>query len=289
MSGIMLLSGNAWFGRGSACHPVTDANVKFLVWKTKMAVRLVRVCRQWQYSGQPLRLMVLNWKVTTNYQNKIVQGRPLGSRGEETIIDTDWARSKLQIGSQPNICRSKFLRLLIYEPAIGARVPARYNARAACRRNKCTSLLVVAVRATPEVVAEIFYKKFPDHRSCLNQRRPVVPVHCQTFFNVVMKLLRLRLIFYNVVFNDRHETRALKSLECQNQDCLDNCQEALLKFFFGVVLGSFINPGLVLYRDANDNYASPNRMEATASTLLLGLILACLEHPFCPRLQRLDG
>lgn len=190
---------------------------------------------------------------------KIVQGRALGERGDEVIIDAGWQQQKkFNIGSKVKIYDRDFTVVGVYEPATGARVkiPLATMQEQLGGEGKATGILVKAQNsAEQELIAERIAQKFPDDQIIFT--RDIEEIYMNSipalnvFLNVVIGVaaivsaLIVLLTMYTTVTERTRQIGIMKSLGMPNAAIAWTItQEALLISFFGVLLGVLLTIAL---------------------------------------------
>ncbi|HZH32447.1 MAG TPA: FtsX-like permease family protein [Pyrinomonadaceae bacterium] len=183
---------------------------------------------------------------------KIIEGRALGTGGDEVIVDTEWIKDrKLRVGDTEPIYDRPFRIVGIYEPPGGARIkiPLATMQEQVGSEASCTSILVAAVNpAEQDALAERIHRAFPEDQIIFTRDLPElyatgVPA-LNVFINVVVaiaaaiSMLVILLAMYTTVTERTRQIGILKSLGMSNTMIAWVIeQEALLVSLLGVALG----------------------------------------------------
>lgn len=183
---------------------------------------------------------------------QIIEGRGLGTSGDEAIIDTGWQKQlKFKIGETMKFYERDFVIVGSYEPAAGARVkiPLSTMQVQLSSENRCSAILVsVKKEFTEQQVADVIHERFPDNQVIFTKDleelyMSSVPA-LGIFLNVVIgiataiSILVILLTMYTTVTERTRQIGILKSLGMSNgQIAWIITQEALLISFFGILTG----------------------------------------------------
>ena len=183
---------------------------------------------------------------------KIIDGRALGTGGNEAVIDTAWAESKkLKVGSKLPIYEKDFTVVGTYEPAAGGRIkiPLATMQEQLGGEGKCTAILVKAVNpAEVDRVGERIAQKFPDDQiwqtkdleEIISSSVPALNVFLNVVIGVAAAIsaLVILLTMYTTVTERTRQIGVLKSLGMSKTEIAWTItQEALLLSFLGVMTG----------------------------------------------------
>lgn len=183
---------------------------------------------------------------------KIIDGRAIGSNGNEAVIDTAWAESKkLKVGDKISLYEKDFTVVGTYEPAAGGRIKIPLATMQALLggEGKSTAILVKAASgADVNAVGERIAQKFPDDQ--IWQTKDLEEIYSSAipalnvFLNVVIGVaavisaLVILLTMYTTVTERTRQIGVLKSLGMSKTEIAWTiAQEALLLSFLGVLTG----------------------------------------------------
>lgn len=212
----------------------------------------------------------------------IVEGRAIGTSGDEAIIDTGFQRGrKYKIGDRMSIYERDFTIVGTYEPAAGARVkiPLATMQSQLGAEGKVTAFLVkIDQGLDPKVVAERLSQRFPDNQILLTseleelymQGFPAMNVFLNVFIGVaaVISALVILLTMYTTVTERTRQIGIMKSLGMSNGAIAWTiAQEAMLISFFGIVAGVLLT---FLVRAVLTKITT---LEVEMSPLVLGITL----------------
>ena len=182
----------------------------------------------------------------------IIEGRKLGSSGDEAIIDTGWQRQKkFKVGDKVQVYERDFTIVGTYEPAAGARlkIPLSTMQAQLGGEGKTTAFLVkINDGLDPKTIAERLHEHFPDNQILLTseleelymQGIPALNVFLNVFIGVaaVISALVILLTMYTTVTERTRQIGIMKSLGMSNgKIAWTITQEALLISFCGIVVG----------------------------------------------------
>jgi putative ABC transport system permease protein len=183
---------------------------------------------------------------------RIVEGRGLGERGDEAIIDSIWkAERKVEVGQTVRLYEREFRIVGIYEPPGGGRIkiPLRTMQEQVGAEGKCTAVLVSCNDpAEQEAVAERIHARYPDDQLIFMRDLPElytmsVPA-LNVFISVIVavaaaiSMLVILLAMYTTVTERTRQIGILKSLGMRNASIAWVIeQEALVVSVLGVLLG----------------------------------------------------
>lgn len=183
---------------------------------------------------------------------QIIEGRAIGSSGDEAIIDTGWQKQKeFSLGDTIKLYDRPFTIVGTYEPAAGARlkIPLSTMQDQLGGEGKATAFLVkVNDGVEPPIVAERLSQGFPDTQILLTseleelymQGIPALNVFLNVFIGVaaVISALVILLTMYTTVTERTRQIGIMKSLGMSNAGIAWTItQEALLISLFGIVAG----------------------------------------------------
>ena len=184
----------------------------------------------------------------------IIEGRGLGTSGDEAIIDTGWQKQlKFKIGGTMKFYERDFVVVGSYEPAAGGRVkiPLATMQAQLGSENRCSAILVSVKKGfTAEQVADKVHERFPDNQVIFTKDleelyMSSVPA-LGIFLNVVIGIataisaLVILLTMYTTVTERTRQIGILKSLGMSNAKIAGIItQEALLISLFGILAGVF--------------------------------------------------
>jgi putative ABC transport system permease protein len=183
---------------------------------------------------------------------KVIEGRAIGSVGDEAMIDTGFQKQKkLKVGDTMQIWERPFKIVGTYEPAAGARVkvPLTTMQEQLGGENKCTSFLIsIAEGWTLEQVAEKINEKFPnsqliptkDLEELYLNSIPQLDVFLDVVIGIagVISTLVILLTMYTTVTERTRQIGILKSLGMSKMGIAwIITQEALLISIAGVLVG----------------------------------------------------
>jgi putative ABC transport system permease protein len=209
-------------------------------------------------------------------------GRPLGTGGDEAIVDSGFQRQKnLKVGDKTNIFERDFTIVGIYEPAAGARVkiPLATMQEQLGGEGKVTAFLVkINPGLDARNIAERLSRTFPDNQILLTseleelymQGFPAMNVFLNVFIGVaaVISALVILLTMYTTVTERTRQIGIMKSLGMSNAKIAWTiAQEAILLSFLGVVAG------IVLTYVVRALLTQVTTLEVEMSAPVLGLIL----------------
>lgn len=213
---------------------------------------------------------------------KMIEGRRLGSEGDEAVIDTGFQRQKkYKIGDKIELYEREFTLVGTYEPAAGARIkiPLATMQEQLGSEGKVTAFLVkVDEGLDPKSVAERLSQSFPNNQILLTseipelfmQGFPAMNVFLNVFIGVaaVISALVILLTMYTTVTERTRQIGIMKSLGMSNpQIAWTIAQEAMLISFVGVVAG------IVLTFLLRALLTTVTTLEVEMSPPVLGLIL----------------
>ena len=182
----------------------------------------------------------------------IIEGRKLGTSGDEAIIDTGWQRQKkYKVGDKLKIYDRDFTIVGTYEPAAGARlkIPLSTMQEQLGGEGKATAFLIKIKDAQdPRQVAERLHEQFPDNQILLTseleelymQGIPALNVFLNVFIGVaaIISALVILLTMYTTVTERTRQIGIMKSLGMSSAGIgWIITQEALLISFLGIVTG----------------------------------------------------
>lgn len=235
----------------------------------------------------------------------IVEGRPLGAKGDEAIIDLGWSNTKkLQIGSKVQMYEREFTIVGIYEPAIGARVkiPLGTMQELLAAEGKCTAILVkLNDSSQEETVAERIAQKFPDNRVLFTKDIEELYMNSipalNVFLNVVIGVaaaisgLIILLTMYTTVTERTRQIGIMKSLGMsKTKIAWTITQEALLLSFLGVLLGVLLTIALRYVVMETTTMQVQMSWQVILTTLFIGLLGGALGALYpAVRAARLDA
>lgn len=238
---------------------------------------------------------------------RIIDGRKIGSGGNEAVIDTAWqAQKELKVGSILRIYDKDFTVVGTYEPPSGARIKIPLQTmqkELTGETNKCTAVLVkVADANQQETVAERISQKFPDDQIVFTrdfeelylQAVPVLDVFLNVVIGVaaVISTLVILLTMYTTVTERTRQIGILKALGMSKTGIAWTItQEALLISFLGVVLGV---AAAILLRSVLMQTASSMQVSLDLKLILLtlfGVLIGGVTGALYPaiRAARLDA
>ena len=183
---------------------------------------------------------------------RTVQGRDLGTTGDEAVIDTGFQRQKsFKIGDAIRMYDRDFRIVGTYEPAAGARIkiPLRTMQEQLGGEGKATAFLVkIADGQDSKTIAERLHQQFPNNQILLTseleelymQGFPALNVFLNVFIGVaaVISALVVLLTMYTTVTERTRQIGIMKSLGMSNgQIAWTIAKEAILLSFFGVLTG----------------------------------------------------
>lgn len=181
-----------------------------------------------------------------------IEGRKLGTSGDEAIIDTGWQRQKkFKVGDPIKIYDRDFTIVGTYEPAAGARlkIPLSTMQQQLGGEGKATAFLIkVNDGQDPHQVAERLHDRFPENQILLTseleelymQGIPALNVFLNVFIGVaaVISALVILLTMYTTVTERTRQIGIMKSLGMSSSGIAWTItQEALLISFLGIVCG----------------------------------------------------
>jgi len=183
---------------------------------------------------------------------KIVEGHPLGERGEEAIVDAVWkAERGISVGDTVRLYERDFRVVGVYEPPGGGRIkiPLATMQEQVGAEGRATAVLVSCHDpAQQDAVAERIHERFPDDQIIFMRDLPElyttsVPA-LNVFISVIVgvaasiSLLVILLAMYTTVTERTRQIGVLKSLGMQNLSIAWVIeQEALIVSTLGVLLG----------------------------------------------------
>jgi putative ABC transport system permease protein len=185
----------------------------------------------------------------------IIEGRKLGTSGDEAIIDTGWQKQKkFKVGDKLRIYEKDFTIVGTYEPAAGARlkIPLSTMQAQLGGEGKATAFLVkVREGEDAKTVAGRLNERFPDNQILLTseleelymQGIPALNVFLNVFIGVaaVISGLVILLTMYTTVTERTRQIGIMKSLGMSNgKIAWTITQEALLISFLGIVAGMLL-------------------------------------------------
>lgn len=183
---------------------------------------------------------------------KIIEGRKLGEKGDEAVIDTSWqAQRKVKVGDKIKIYERDFTIVGTYEPAAGARVKIPLSTMQAQLggETRATAILIsVQEGYTAEAVADKIHQVFPDNQLILTRDLeelymssiPALGVFLNVIIGVAAAIsaLVILLTMYTTVTERTRQIGILKSLGMTNPNIAwVIVQEALLISFLGILSG----------------------------------------------------
>ena len=234
-----------------------------------------------------------------------IDGRALGTAGDEAIIDTAFQKQKdLPVGGSIRMYDRDFTIVGTYEPAAGARVkiPLRTMQEQLGGEGKATAFLVkIADGQDAKAVAERLHQRFPENQILLTseleelymQGFPALNVFLNVFIGVaaVISALVILLTMYTTVTERTRQIGIMKSLVMSNgQIAWTIAQEAILLSFLGVVSGiilTFVTRYLLTHVTTLEVEMSPLVLSITLFVGLIGGALGSL-YPAL-RAARLDA
>lgn len=183
---------------------------------------------------------------------QVIEGRGLGARGDEAIIDTGWQQQlKFRIGDTMKLYERDFRVVGSYEPAAGARlkIPLATMQEQLGGENRCTAVLVsVKAGFTAQQVAENLREKFPDNQIIFTKDLEELYMSSipalGVFLNVIVGVaafisaLVILLTMYTTVTERTRQIGIFKSLGMSNaRIAWTITQEASLISFCGILTG----------------------------------------------------
>ncbi len=186
---------------------------------------------------------------------QIVEGRGLGTAGDEAIIDTGWQKQlKFKIGGTMKFYERDFVVVGSYEPAAGARVkiPLTTMQTQLGSENRCSAILVsVKEGFTAEQIADKIRARFPDHQVIFTKDLeelymssiPALGIFLNVIIGVAAAIsaLVILLTMYTTVTERTRQIGILKSLGMSSAGIgWIIAQEALLISLFGILTGVFL-------------------------------------------------
>ena len=183
---------------------------------------------------------------------QIVEGRALGSTGDEAIIDTGWQKQlKFKIGGTMRFYERDFTVVGSYEPAAGARVkiPLQTMQAQLGGENRCSAILVsVKEGFTAQQIADRIHEKFPDNQVVFTKDLeelylssvPALGIFLNVIIGVAAAIsaLVILLTMYTTVTERTRQIGILKSLGMSNAGIAGIItQEAILISIFGILSG----------------------------------------------------
>ena len=182
----------------------------------------------------------------------IIEGKSLGTSGDEAIIDTGFQGQKnYKIGQTIDLYERQFTIVGTYEPAAGARIKiplATMQAQLGSEDKVSAFLVKISDGQNESQVAERIHSSFPDYQIVLTreieelymQGFPALNVFLNVFIGVaaVISALVILLTMYTTVTERTRQIGIMKSLGMSNPGIAWTItQEALLISFCGIVTG----------------------------------------------------
>jgi putative ABC transport system permease protein len=236
---------------------------------------------------------------------RTVEGRDLGTSGDEAVIDTGFQRQKsFKIGDAIRMYDRDFRIVGTYEPAAGARIkiPLQTMQEQLGGEGKATAFLVkIANGQDANTIAERLHQRFPNNQILLTseleelymQGFPALNVFLNVFIGVaaVISALVILLTMYTTVTERTRQIGIMKSLGMSNgQIAWTIAKEAILLSFLGVVTGvvlTFLTRFLLTKVTTLEVEMSPLVLSITLVVGLIGGALGSL-YPAL-RAARLDA
>lgn len=218
---------------------------------------------------------------------KIMQGRPLGSSGDEAIIDTGWQRQrKAKIGDTIKLYERDFTIIGTYEPAAGARIkiPLATLQKQLSSEGKCSSFLIsVKEGYTADGVAAKIQEAFPKGQVILTRELEELYMNgfaaLNVFLNVVIGVaavisaLVVLLTMYTTVTERTRQIGILKSMGMSpNGIAWIIVQEAMLLSLLGVIVGAVSTIVLAMILTRTTNLQIELSPKIIGLTFVIGLI-----------------
>lgn len=184
---------------------------------------------------------------------RVVEGRALADKGDETIVDTGWLnQKKMRVGDKLKIFDRDFTIVGAYEPAVGGgrvKIPLATMQEQLGGEGKCTAIFVKAADGvSSETVAERISQRFPEEQILFTKDIEEVYMNSipalNVFLNVVVGVaaaisaLIILLTMYTTVTERTRQIGIMKALGMSKTGIAWTiAQEALLLSFLGVALG----------------------------------------------------
>ncbi len=184
---------------------------------------------------------------------RIIEGKGLPQRGDETILDTGWiAQKKLHVGDTLKLYDREFKIVGTFEPAAGARVkiPLLTMQDQLDQQEKCSTILVsVDDPAKEDEVAARINSTFPEKFQIYHTRDipelyaagiPAINIFLNVIIGVaaIISALVILLTMYTTVTERTRQIGILKALGMSNSMIAWTItQEAILITIFGVIVG----------------------------------------------------
>ena len=236
---------------------------------------------------------------------RTVEGRDLGTSGDEAVIDTGFQRQKsFKIGDAIRMYDRDFRIVGTYEPAAGARIkiPLQTMQEQLGGEGKATAFLVKITNGQDaNTIAERLHQRFPNNQILLTseleelymQGFPALNVFLNVFIGVaaVISALVILLTMYTTVTERTRQIGIMKSLGMSNgQIAWTIAKEAIFLSFLGVVTGvvlTFLTRFLLTKVTTLEVEMSPLVLSITLVVGLIGGALGSL-YPAL-RAARLDA
>jgi putative ABC transport system permease protein len=218
---------------------------------------------------------------------KIIEGRKLGDKGDEAVIDTGWqTQRKAKVGDKIKIYDRDFTIVGTYEPAAGARVKIPLSTMQAQLggEERATAILIsVKDGYTPEGVADKIHEIFPDNQLILTKDLeelymssiPALGVFLNVIIGVAAAIsaLVILLTMYTTVTERTRQIGILKSLGMTNSKIAwVIVQEALLISFLGILCGILLTIIVRLILTSITTLEVELNPWVLALTMLIGLV-----------------
>ncbi len=218
---------------------------------------------------------------------KIIEGRGLGLRGDEAIIDTGWQhQKKAKIGDKLKLYERDFTIVGTYEPAAGARVkiPLATMQEQLGGEGKCTSFLVsVKEGYKADDVAPKVQERFPGNQVFLTRELEELYMNgfaaLNVFLNVVIGVaaaisaLVVLLTMYTTVTERTRQIGILKSMGMSpNGIAWIIVQEAMLLSLLGVLAGGILTVAIAVILTRTTTLQIELSPKILGLTFIIGLI-----------------
>jgi putative ABC transport system permease protein len=276
-------------GSESLRLPVTDAVKITNVEGVKAAIPIAQNTVSASDNNSGSRLIDgINFTEYASMANlKIIDGQPLGQKGDEAIIDTGWQhQKKLRIGDKVSLYERDFTVVGTYEPAAGARIkiPLATMQEQLGGDGKCTAFLVsVKDGLKADDIAPKIQEALPDHQVFLTRELEELYMSgfsaLNVFLNVivgvaaVISALVVLLTMYTTVTERTRQIGILKSMGMSpNGIAWIIVQEAMLLSLLGVIAGSILTViiAVILTRTTTLHIDLP--LKILGLTFFIGLI-----------------